>query len=66
MSDRQTYTVITDQPLAILGRMHKPGSTVDLHPKQAAAHLRAGSMVAGTPPAPKATGRRPTKQTGES
>jgi len=45
MSDRQTYTVATNQPLAVLGRMHPPGSTVDLHPKQAAAHLRTGALV---------------------
>lgn len=53
MSDKQTYTVVTAQPLAVLGRMHAPGSTVALHPKQAAAHLRSGALIEGAPaPAP--------------
>jgi hypothetical protein len=66
MSDRQTYTVVTDQPLAILGRMHKPGTTVALHPKQAAAHLRAGALIEGTPapaPAPRPKPRAKTDTT---
>jgi len=45
MSEKQTYTVATKQPLAILGRLRAPGSTVTLHPKQAAAHLRTGALV---------------------
>ncbi|MBB4266891.1 hypothetical protein [Roseospira visakhapatnamensis] len=49
MTERQTYTVATGQPLAILGRMHRPGSTVELHPRQADAHLRTGALVAGAP-----------------
>lgn len=49
MSEKQIYTVATGQPLAILGRMHRPGSTVELHPRQADAHLRTGALVAGAP-----------------
>ncbi|MBB4287749.1 hypothetical protein [Roseospira goensis] len=57
MPETAPYTVIRG-PLAILGRMVPEGTAVSLHPKQAAAHLRAGALVEGTPaPAPRAKTR---------
>lgn len=51
-TDRRSYRV-TRGPLALLGRMTPQGETVTLHPKQAAAHLRAGALeeVAAPPEA---------------